>query len=136
MVQLDEPNSQIIIRANMARLYIDTDRPAQARRLLDNLLANPALAPDYRAIILGYQAMALNAERDWTGALRALDEAQALYQQLGYPEAGVRLLETRQGTAGQRREAAGAATADQPGACWCRQQGLAGQPAGRSGALS
>ena len=95
MVQLDEPNSQTIIRANMARLYIDTDRPAQARRLLDNLLANPTLAPDYRAIILGYQAMALNAERDWAGALRALDEAQALYQQLGYPEAGVRLLETR-----------------------------------------
>ena len=95
MVLLNEPNSQIIIRANMARLYIDTDRPAQARRLLDNLLANPALAPDYRAIILGYQAMALNAQRDWAGALRTLDEAQALYQQLGYPDAGARLLETR-----------------------------------------
>ncbi|WP_421214371.1 diguanylate cyclase domain-containing protein [Aeromonas dhakensis] len=93
MVQLGEPNSQIIIRANMARLYIDTDRPAQARRLLDNLLSNPA--PDYRAIILGYQAMALNAQHDWAGALRTLDEAQALYRQLGYPEAGMRLQETR-----------------------------------------
>ncbi|HCT2507521.1 TPA: GGDEF domain-containing protein, partial [Aeromonas dhakensis] len=95
MVQLGEPNSQIIIRANMARLYIDTDRPAQARRLLDNLLSNPELAPDYRAIILGYQAMALNAQHDWAGALRTLDEAQALYRQLGYPEAGTRLQETR-----------------------------------------
>ena len=95
MVLLNEPNSQIIIRANMARLYIDTDRPAQARRLLDNLLANPALAPDYRAIILGYQAMALNTLARLGGALRTLDEAQALYQQLGYPDAGARLLETR-----------------------------------------
>nr|WP_244463639.1 GGDEF domain-containing protein [Aeromonas bestiarum] len=95
MVKLDEPNSQTIIRANMARLYIDTDRPVQARQLLDGLLATPDLAPDYRAIMLGYQAMAFNAERDWAGALRSLDEAQALYQQLGYPEAGVRLLETR-----------------------------------------
>ncbi|TNI18875.1 GGDEF domain-containing protein [Aeromonas dhakensis] len=95
MVQLGEPNSQIIIRANMARLYIDTDRPTQARRLLDNLLRNPELAPDYRAIILGYQAMALNAQHDWAGALRTLDEAQALYRQLGYPEAGTRLQETR-----------------------------------------
>ena len=95
MVQLGEPNSQIIIRANMARLYIDTERPAQAKRLLDNLLSNPDLAPDYRAIILGYQAMALNAQHDWAGALRTLDEAQALYRQLGYPEAGTRLQETR-----------------------------------------
>lgn len=41
MVQLDEPNSQTIIKANMARLYIDTDRPTQARQLLDSLLATP-----------------------------------------------------------------------------------------------
>ncbi|VFB11145.1 ATP-dependent transcriptional regulator [Aeromonas salmonicida] len=82
MVQLDEPNSQTIIKANMARLYIDTDRPTQARQLLDSLLATPHLAPDYRAIILGYQARALNAQGDWTAALRSLDEAQALYQQL------------------------------------------------------
>ncbi|WP_219614868.1 GGDEF domain-containing protein [Aeromonas salmonicida] len=95
MVQLDEPNSQTIIKANMARLYIDTDRPTQARQLLDSLLATPHLAPDYRAIILGYQAMALNAQGDWTAALRSLDEAQALYQQLGYQDAGERLLETR-----------------------------------------
>lgn len=67
----------------------------QARQLLDSLLATLHLAPDYRAIILGYQAMALNAQGDWTAALRSLDEAQALYQQLGYQDAGERLLETR-----------------------------------------
>ncbi|MNF49338.1 Diguanylate cyclase YdeH [compost metagenome] len=104
MVQLNEPNSQAIIRANMARLYIDMDRPIQASQLLDGLLATPDLAPDYRAIVLGYQAMALNAQEKWHAAWRSLDEAQAIYQRLGYPQAGSRLTETRARTLQGRGE--------------------------------
>jgi diguanylate cyclase (GGDEF)-like protein len=84
-LSLNEPNSQTLIKANMARLYLDMDRPARARQLLDGQLANPTLSPDYRAAMLGYLAMALNAEGNCSAALRHLDEADALYQQLGYP---------------------------------------------------
>lgn len=49
MVQLNEPNSQAIIRANMARLYIDKGQPARASQLLDTLLAT-SLSPHYRAV--------------------------------------------------------------------------------------
>ncbi|UBO75861.1 GGDEF domain-containing protein [Aeromonas rivuli] len=84
-LSLDEPNSQTLIKANMARLYLDMGRPARARQLLDSQLANPALSPDYRAAMLGYLAMALNAEGNGSAALRHLDQAEALHQQLGYP---------------------------------------------------
>nr|WP_238566426.1 GGDEF domain-containing protein [Aeromonas aquatica] len=104
MVQLREPNSQTIIRANMARLYIDMARPAKARKLLDALLTNPDLSPDYRAIVLGYQAMALNAQGEWRAAWHSLDEAQAIYQRLGYPQAASRLTETRARTLQGRGE--------------------------------
>ena len=39
-LSLDEPNSQTLIKANMARLYLDMGRPARARQLLDSQLAN------------------------------------------------------------------------------------------------
>lgn len=104
MVRLNEPNSQIIIRANMARLYIDMNRPTQARQLLDSLLATPGLAPDYRAILLGYQAMAFNAQKQWRAAWQSLDEAQAIYQRLGYPQATSRLTEIRAKTLQGRGE--------------------------------
>lgn len=104
MVRLDEPNSQAIIRANMARLYIDTGQPAKAATLLRTLLERPELPPDYRAIVLGYQAMALNALGDWESAWRSLNEAQAIYQRLGYPQATSRLLETRARTLQGRGE--------------------------------
>lgn len=45
MVRLNEPNSQAIIRANMARLYIDMARPDRASELLDALLATPGSRP-------------------------------------------------------------------------------------------
>nr|WP_232306911.1 diguanylate cyclase [Aeromonas tecta] len=104
MRRLNEPNGQAIIKANMARLYIDMDSPAQARQLLDALLATKGLAPDYRAIILGYQAMAFNAQSNWQAAWHSLDEAQDIYRQLGYPQAGSRLTETRAKTLQGRGE--------------------------------
>ncbi|WP_349922604.1 diguanylate cyclase domain-containing protein [Aeromonas veronii] len=95
MVRLDEPNSQAIIKANMARLYIDTDQPAKAWQLLDTLLGQPGLPPDYRAIVLGYQAIALNGLKEWEAAWQRLNEAQEIYLSLGYPQAASRLTETR-----------------------------------------
>lgn len=104
MVRLDEPNSQSIIKANMARLYIDMDQPAKARQLLDALLGRPGLSPDYRAIVLGYQAMALNGLGEWEAAWQSLNEAQEIYQGLGYPQAASRLTETRARTLQGRGE--------------------------------
>lgn len=104
MVRLKEPNSQAIIKANIARLYIDMDQPARAKKLLDALLATPGLSPDYRAIVLGYQAMAFNALAEWGSAWRSLNEAQTIYQGLGYPQAGSRLTETRARTLQGRGE--------------------------------
>lgn len=95
MVQLNEPNSQAIIRANMARLYIDMGQPARASQLLDTLLATPSLSPHYRAIVLGYQAMVFNARADWHAAWRSLEEAQAIYDRLDSPQAASRLTEIR-----------------------------------------
>jgi tetratricopeptide (TPR) repeat protein len=95
MVQLNEPNSQAIIRANMARLYIDMGQPARASQLLDTLLATPSLSPHYRAIVLGYQAMVFNARADWHSAWRSLEEAQAIYDRLDSPQAASRLTEIR-----------------------------------------
>lgn len=104
MVRLNEPNSQVIIRANMARLYIDMARPDRARELLDALLATPGLSPHYRAIVLGYQAMVFNAQRDWHSAWQSLEEAQAIYEGLGYPQAASRLTEIRARTLQGRGE--------------------------------
>ena len=104
MVRLNEPNSQVIIRANMARLYIDMARPDRARELLDALLAAPGLSPHYRAIVLGYQAMVFNAQRDWHSAWQSLEEAQAIYEGLGYPQAASRLTEIRARTLQGRGE--------------------------------
>ncbi|TFF73376.1 GGDEF domain-containing protein [Aeromonas taiwanensis] len=95
MTGLNDPNSQAIIRANMARLYIDMAHPARANQLLDALLATPGLSPRYRAIVLGYQAMVFNAQGEWRAAWLSLEEAQAIYDGLGTPQAASRLAEIR-----------------------------------------
>ncbi|MFM4944514.1 diguanylate cyclase domain-containing protein [Aeromonas bivalvium] len=100
-LRLDEPSSQALIKTGMARLYLYMGRPAQARQLLDSQLANPALSPGRRATMLGYLAQALNAEGNGSAALRTLDQAEALYRQLGYPSPRHLLTTRAQALSGQ-----------------------------------
>ena len=136
MVLLNEPNSQIIIpRQHGAALYRYGWRPPRPGDCSTTCWPTrrwPGL-PRHHPGLSGR----LSAQRDWAGALAA----PWTRRKASISNWVIRMPEHACWRSGQHLQGTGRsswhrATADHPAAAGSQQQGVAGQPAGRSGTLS